>query len=83
MIEETSSSFQKMHLNIDGEGDIGARIYSRMQHDAFHKNRILFGQFPIMETRLRQLRLYMDSQKPRGIRQLWADNRDSLNYYTL
>jgi hypothetical protein len=24
----------------------------------------------------------MGSQKPRGLRQLWKDNRDSLNYYT-
>jgi hypothetical protein len=24
----------------------------------------------------------MDSQKPQGLRQLWEDSRDSLNYYT-
>jgi hypothetical protein len=24
----------------------------------------------------------MDNEKPRGFRQLWKDNRDSLNYYT-
>jgi len=24
----------------------------------------------------------MDSRKPRGLSQLWKDNRDSLNYYT-
>jgi hypothetical protein len=38
--------------------------------------------FLLFETRLRQLRHYMDEQKPRGFRQLWKDNRDSLNYYT-
>jgi hypothetical protein len=24
----------------------------------------------------------MDTQEPRGLRQLWRDNRDSLNYFT-
>jgi hypothetical protein len=43
---------------------------------------VSYDQFPLFETRLRQLRRYMDSQKPRGLRQLWKDNRDSLGYYT-
>jgi hypothetical protein len=42
---------------------------------------VQYSQFPIFETRLRQLRNYMDNQKPRGLRQLWIDKRDSSNYY--
>lgn len=49
---------------------------------AFNKPRMTFAEFPVLESRLRQLRHYMDIQKPRGIRQLWRDNRDSSNYYT-
>jgi hypothetical protein len=47
-----------------------------------NKQPIPYARFPLFETRLRQLRHYMDGQKPRGFRQLWKDNRDSLNYYT-
>jgi len=36
----------------------------------------------MLNSALRQLRHYMDSQKPRDFRQLWNDNRDSLTYYT-
>jgi hypothetical protein len=56
--------------------------YQRILTASLNKNTIPYSQFPAFETRLRQLRSYMDSQKPRGIRQLWHDNRDSLNYYT-
>jgi len=41
-----------------------------------------YSNFPIYEQRLRALRAYMDSAKPRGLLQLWKDNRDSLSYYT-
>jgi hypothetical protein len=56
--------------------------YSPIQAAALNKNPISYAQFPIFETRLRELRHYMDSRKPRGLSQLWKDNRDSLNYYT-
>ena len=41
-----------------------------------------YSDFFIFENRIRQLVFYMDSQKPQGIRQLWRDKRDTLNYYT-
>lgn len=41
-----------------------------------------YSECPLFEARLRQLRHYMDNTKPRGIRQLWKDNRDTLNYFT-
>jgi hypothetical protein len=56
--------------------------YTRTQNAALNKTSISFAEFPVLETRLRQLRHYMDTQRPRGIRQLWRDNRDSSNYYT-
>lgn len=56
--------------------------YRRTQNAALNKISIAFAEFPVLEPRLRQLRHYMDTQKPRGIRQLWRDNRDSSNYYT-
>jgi hypothetical protein len=56
--------------------------YHQVSKKALNKDLVSYAQFPIFETRLRQLRHYMDSQKPRGLRQLWKDNRDSLNYYT-
>jgi hypothetical protein len=49
---------------------------------ALRKGFVPYAQFPIFETRLRQLRHYMDNHKPRGFRQLWVDRRDSLKYYT-
>jgi hypothetical protein len=56
--------------------------YRQVINKALNKDLVSYAQFPIFETRLRQLRHYMDSQKPRGLHQLWKDNRDSLNYYT-
>jgi len=44
--------------------------------------RLNYSEFPIFENRLRTLRAYMDTAKPRGLLQLWRDNRDSLTYYT-
>ncbi|TGO32915.1 hypothetical protein BHYA_0279g00070 [Botrytis hyacinthi] len=41
-----------------------------------------YSDFDIFGNRVRQLKFYMDSQKPRGFRQLWRDKRDALNYYT-
>ena len=42
-----------------------------------------YSCFPVYEQRLHELRAYMDSRKPQGLRQLVHDNRDSLTYYTL
>lgn len=44
--------------------------------------RLAYSEFPIFERRLRALRAYMDRAKPRGLLELWKDNRDSLTYYT-
>ncbi len=57
-------------------------IYEQTAIASSQKHPIPYNHFPLFETRLRQLRHYMDNQKPRGLRQLWKDNRDSLNYYT-
>ncbi|KAH8591284.1 hypothetical protein B0O99DRAFT_632376 [Bisporella sp. PMI_857] len=56
--------------------------YQKTQNAALQKDELPYSDFPLFETRLRQLRHYMDTQKPRGLRQLWRDNRDSLNYFT-
>ncbi|KAK4941379.1 hypothetical protein LTR10_018648 [Elasticomyces elasticus] len=42
----------------------------------------LFERYRIWGDRLRELKAYMDSQKPGGIRGLWADKRDSGQWYT-
>lgn len=42
----------------------------------------LFDEYPIWGDRLRMLKAYMDSQKPKGIRGLWQDKRDGLQWYT-
>jgi len=49
---------------------------------AVNKRPLQYSEFPIFQTRLRQLRHYMDQQRPRGFRQLWRDRRDTLSYYT-
>jgi hypothetical protein len=49
---------------------------------AVKKDLVSYDRFPVFETRLRQLRHYMDSQKPQSLFQLWEDSRDSLSYYT-
>ncbi|KAH6704050.1 hypothetical protein BKA61DRAFT_181952 [Leptodontidium sp. MPI-SDFR-AT-0119] len=78
---ETYNAMREIHL--DSIGSLGFREREGgYKSGAFTKELIPYAQFPIFETRLRQLRFYMDSQKPRGIRQLWKDKRDTLNYYT-
>ena len=42
----------------------------------------LFEKYGIFEDRLRELKAYMDSQKPGGISALWRDKRDTLQWYT-
>jgi hypothetical protein len=57
-------------------------LYHRIKYALPQKDELPYSDFPLLETRLRQLRHYMDTQKPRGLRQLWRDKRDSLNYFT-
>ncbi|KAK0108664.1 stretch-activated cation channel mid1 [Cadophora gregata] len=71
-------NIQSMHL-----GDPTSSLnYEVTLQAALSKRLVSYSQFGVFQTRLRQLRHYMDSQKPRGIRQLWKDKRDTLNYYT-
>ncbi|CAD6447486.1 04378a54-d700-4c3a-ab5d-2bad458ee0c1 [Sclerotinia trifoliorum] len=51
-------------------------------NSAQNKFALKYSDFGLLEDRVRQLRHYMDNQKPRGIRQLWRDRRDALNYST-
>ncbi|KAM0132167.1 hypothetical protein ACHAP3_006605 [Botrytis cinerea] len=46
------------------------------------KSTIAYSNFGMFEDRVRDLRQYMDNQKPHGLRQLLRDSRDALNYYT-
>lgn len=46
------------------------------------RERLSYSQFPIYGDRLRELRAYMDSQQPKGLRALWRDKRNSNTYYT-
>lgn len=56
---------------------------SRCSDDLVGKHdQLRYSDFPVLENRLRQLRHYMDSQKPLTLWQLWKDKRDTLNYYT-
>lgn len=41
-----------------------------------------FSNFPRFEQRLRQLKFYMDNQKPRGWYQMWKDKRDRVQHVT-
>lgn len=51
--------------------------------DQLAKNPMLqYSSFPIYGERLRILRAYMDARKPRNLKQLRKDNRDTLSYYT-
>ncbi|KAL8676045.1 MAG: hypothetical protein Q9186_007394 [Xanthomendoza sp. 1 TL-2023] len=44
--------------------------------------KVKLSNYPFYCERLRELRCYMDSQKPKGLRALWRDKRDSNTYYT-
>jgi hypothetical protein len=57
-----------------GDGALRERVVGKSQ--------FRYIDFPIFEDRLRQLRYYMDTQKPRTFRQIWKDKRDTLNYFT-
>ncbi|TKA43693.1 hypothetical protein B0A54_05476 [Friedmanniomyces endolithicus] len=55
---------------------------SLRRYNATKRGSYAYGQFPTYQNRIYHLREYMDKKKPRGLIQLWKDNRDSLNYYT-
>jgi hypothetical protein len=77
------TEYKNKHLGLDiGPWSLDSTCYQHILTASLSKNSIPYAHFPVFETRLRQLRHYMDSQKPRGFRQLWHDKRDSLNYYT-
>ncbi|KAL8645083.1 MAG: hypothetical protein Q9226_007461 [Calogaya cf. arnoldii] len=44
--------------------------------------RISYLEFPCYYHRLEELRRYMDSRQPRGLRALWRDRRNTNAYYT-
>ncbi|KAL8731989.1 MAG: hypothetical protein Q9181_004105 [Wetmoreana brouardii] len=44
--------------------------------------RITISQFPYYHEQLRRLRLYMDSQQPKGLLELWRDKRNSNSFWT-
>ncbi|KAL8701830.1 MAG: hypothetical protein Q9201_004690 [Fulgogasparrea decipioides] len=44
--------------------------------------RITISQFPYYHEQLRELRLYMDSQQPKGLLELWRDKRNSNSFWT-
>jgi hypothetical protein len=53
-----------------------------LRHKVAGKSAFRYLEFPIFEDRLRHLRHYMDTQKPRTFRQMWKDKRDTSNYFT-
>ncbi|KAK0896693.1 hypothetical protein LTR91_020014 [Friedmanniomyces endolithicus] len=55
---------------------------SLRRYNATKRGSYAYGLFPTYQNRIYHLREYMDKKKPRGLIQLWKDNRDSLNYYT-
>ncbi|KAK1064207.1 hypothetical protein LTR12_002901 [Friedmanniomyces endolithicus] len=55
---------------------------SLRKYNATKRGVYAYGLFPTSQNRIYHLREYMDKKKPRGLMQLWKDNRDSLNYYT-
>lgn len=44
--------------------------------------KMAYSHYPYYEHRLRELRAYMDSQQPKGLKALWKDSRNSNAYYT-
>jgi hypothetical protein len=67
--------------SLTGSNDNGLSITTVSNSAALNKDPLSFFEFYIFEARPRKLRHYIDSQKPRGIRQLWNEKRGSLNYY--
>ncbi|KAL8660893.1 MAG: hypothetical protein Q9202_006125 [Teloschistes flavicans] len=45
-------------------------------------DRITISRFPRYHERLRELRIYMDSQQPKGLRDMWKDRRNSNTFWT-
>lgn len=40
-----------------------------------------YSSYPIFGQRLRELQKYMEKQKPKNLRQLWQDRRDTVGYW--
>ena len=72
----------RSHLNDFPDIDYYEWEYSKIMNSTLRRESLAYSSFPIYEKRLRELRAYMDSCKPQGLRQLFRDNRDSLTYYT-
>ncbi|KUJ14677.1 uncharacterized protein LY89DRAFT_686356 [Mollisia scopiformis] len=52
------------------------RFYGSILHE------IDYSEFPCYRDRIQTLRLYMDNAKPRGLKGLLKDKRDTVGYYT-
>jgi len=81
MLEDCRKTQKETHLGNSLKG-LEWQWYSTILYHIAKDNPISYSQFPIFEGRLRHLRLYMDSTKPRGLRELWYDKRDKGTYYT-
>jgi hypothetical protein len=49
---------------------------------AYGRDQIKNTKFPMFVRRIRKLGHFIDTRKPKLLRQLWKDKRDTLNYYT-
>ncbi|KAI4185605.1 MAG: hypothetical protein LQ348_004347 [Seirophora lacunosa] len=61
----------KLHLSV-----------GRAEGDEYTSTKLSYSSFPHYEHRIRELRAYMDSQQPKGLRALWRDRRNSYTFYT-
>jgi hypothetical protein len=41
-----------------------------------------YADYPTFANRLRELKAYLNEQKPRSLRQAWRDRRDTVGYFT-
>lgn len=56
--------------------------YESVVKDIREHYNLSYCQFPTYEHRLRILKAYMTSRKPRTFWEMWKDKRDSVQYYT-
>jgi hypothetical protein len=61
------------------EGTWPSKDIGRQSKAVYH----LPTDFPLTGAKLEYLRQFMAEQEPKGIRQLWKDKRNSLQWYTL
>ncbi|KAK0942230.1 hypothetical protein LTR29_006161 [Friedmanniomyces endolithicus] len=92
-LEHLNPTYKDLRLSELGDvidANLHVRSYDMQQHlnpslrkyNATKRGVYAYGLFPTYQNRIYHLREYMDKKKPRGLIQLWKDNRDSLNYYT-